>query len=267
MLFLARPAPTVPHSVGAAGLPLPPRAWSVPRTSPSGSAGPAGWLARWPTTVIRPVGRGAVEPVRARATRGSSTAAWGNRRSVRDKRVFCHGGTIPALWPGAAARGARPWAAGAGRGVLRALPWAVNGALLARRLPGGPRRESGTRRHRTFRAGARGADRHVPWAETAASVTAVPRVDRVGVRVQVRPVRVAVAVGVGGVRGTATHPPTGCAVPTIHPVPPGHLPARARRGRPLRMRSPACPASGAGIRHSPPPSSVGGRGRADGPDS
>ena len=42
MLFLTRPAPTVPHSVGAACLPLPPRAWSVPRASPSGSAGRAG---------------------------------------------------------------------------------------------------------------------------------------------------------------------------------------------------------------------------------
>ena len=265
ILFLVRPAPTVPHSVGAVSLPLPPRARSVPRAVPSG---PGAGLARRPAAGVRPVGRGAVEPVRARSTRGSSAAAWGNRRSVRDKSVFCHGGTaaIPALRPGAAARGARPRAAGAGRGVLRALPRAGKGALVARRLPGGSRREPSTRRHGTFRACARGADRHVPRARTAASVAAVPRIDRVGVRVQVHPVRVALAADVGGVRGTATHPPAGCAVPTIHPVPPGHLPARARRGRPLRMRSPACPASGAGIRHSPPPSSVGRRGRADGRD-
>jgi hypothetical protein len=190
--------------------------------------------------------------------RGSSAAARGNRRSVRDKSVSCHGGTgaIPALRPGAAS---------AGRGVLRTLPRAVKGALVAGGLPGWPRRESGPRWHGTFRASARRADRHVPRAGPAARVAPVPGVDRVGVRVQVRPLRVALAAGVGRVRGAATHPPTGWAVPTIHPVPPGHLPARARRGQPLRMRSPAGPASGAGLRHSPPPSSVGRRSRADGP--
>jgi hypothetical protein len=152
--------------------------------------------------------------------------AGGNRRSVRGKKVFCRGGTsaIPALRPGAAARGARPGAAGAWRRVLRALPRAVKGARVKGRLPGGPRREPGTRWHGTFRAGARGADRHVPRAETASRIAAVPGVDRVGVRIQVRLVRVALTAGVGGLRGRATHPPAGCAVPTIHPVPPGHLP-------------------------------------------
>ena len=60
MLLLTRLAPTVPGSASAVGLPLPPSAWSVPRAFPSR---PATGPARRPATGIRPVGRGAVEPV------------------------------------------------------------------------------------------------------------------------------------------------------------------------------------------------------------
>jgi hypothetical protein len=63
MLFPTLPAPAVLRFAGAVGLPLSPSAWSVPGAFPSGPSGPPRGLARWPATGIRPVGRGAVEPV------------------------------------------------------------------------------------------------------------------------------------------------------------------------------------------------------------
>ena len=208
-----------------------------------------------------------VAPVWARLARGSRSAAWSAPRAVRAEGVLGPGraAAVRALGPGPAAGRARPGMADARHGILGPLPLAVEYVLVAWSLPGWPRRETWTRRRRPFRAGARRPGRHVRWAGAAAGVSAVAGVDGVGASVQVHVLGVA-AIRVPGVRDAALRAPAGSALPTFHPVPPGHCMFGARRGRPPRMTSTACPASRTGMRYSPPALSVGRPARGTGPD-
>jgi hypothetical protein len=246
------PAGTVPGSAGAVGLFLPRGARPVPGAWP---AGLASGLSLSAASGVRAAWRDGVEPVLARGARGSWAAIPGDPRSVRAQRFFRSGraAAIRALRPGATARRRpRAGAADAGHGVLRTQPRAVKEVLVGWPLPGWPRREPGAWWRAAFRAGTRRPGGHVSRAGAATGVSAIAGVDGVSTRVQVRLIGVAAAVQVHGVRGSALRAPAGSAVPTIHPVPPGHSLFGGRHGKPLRMTSPACPASPAGVRHSSP---------------
>jgi hypothetical protein len=252
------PARTGLRSVGSVGLSLSRRVLSVPGAWPTWSAWPASGLSWSLADEIRPPWRGAVESARARAARGYGAAALRNPSSVWTESVFRSGRADAgrALRPRAAARRARPGTA-AGHGVFRTLPRAGKGALVARPLPGRPRRVSGARRRGAFRAGTRGPGGHVRRARAAVGVGPVAGIDGVRARIQVCLVRVTITVRIHGVRGPSLRAPAGSAVPTIHPVPPGHC---LFSGAPRQAASHGKPrVPGAGSRNAAlaPSSSVG----------
>jgi hypothetical protein len=254
-VVLARPRPTWPWPWPAWAAPGTARAGSVlagsvlARSVLAGSA-PArpvlllvalAWAVRRPAGTVRPTvaGRSRSRAVlgagparvraspRSRATRGSSTAARRNGRFVRDEVRVWHvrADTVCARLPGAAAGWPRSRSACARWRVLNPRERAAVAALIPGTAAGGPGREPSTGRHATFLAIAWWAEGRVGRTRRAAGVAAVAGIDGIGRHVQVRVVLVVCAVGVGVLRGPALCGPAGTsvsAVPTIHPVPPGH---------------------------------------------